>query len=479
MSLPKRIHLIGIGGTGLSAIARVLLEKGHTVSGSDRQLSELAGSLQAAGARVYSEHAAEHVRECDLVIRSSAIPDNNPEVVEAQRLGIPVLKRETFMRELMGGKTVIAVAGSHGKTTTSAMLSWVFSALGQSPSFIVGGVLNDLGVNAHAGTGPYFIIEADEYDRMFHGLRPDIAIITNVEHDHPDCYPSAEDFYQAFAVFAGLIPAGGSLVFCGDDGGATRLAMDAPGAIHRLAYGIGHKKDAGEPRMSSERECVAKQVQPSPLGGYRFEAEIGGEAHTVELRVPGVHNVRNALGVFAVASICGLDLAAVANALGQFNGVARRFEVRGEAAGVTIVDDYGHHPTEIRATLAGARARYPGRRILAIWQPHTYSRTQALFDEFTSAFGDADLVIVTEIYASREQPPADGTSSRRVVDAINQAQGALRGNAYFASKLETAATLAMEMVRAGDVLVVLSAGDATWISQRVFNQLQERKETHV
>lgn len=490
MTLPQRIHLIGIGGAGLSAIARVLLEKGHTVSGSDRQDSPLAASLQAAGAQVFTGHAAEHVHHCDLVIRSSAIPENNPEVVEAHRLGIPVLKRDVFLGELMTGKTVIAVAGSHGKTTTTAMLAWVFSALNQSPSFIVGGVVNDLGANARAGQGPHFIIEADEYDRMFHGLRPSIAVVTNVEHDHPDCYPTPEDFFEAFSIFVELIPVGGSLVYCFDDPGAVRLAQQASRAVDQVAYGLNQGIGAVTRSAGTTLICTAVNTHPNQDGGFSFDARIGSAQAHLDLRVPGMHNVRNALAVLAVAALCRLDMQAAAMALNQFSGAGRRFEVRGEAGGVTIIDDYGHHPTEIRATLAGAKARYPDHRIIAVWQPHTFSRTQTLFENFVRSFGDADQVIVTEIYASREQMPDGGYSARLLVDAINrfsaphtsaraQNAGNPAGPAHFAADLPAAVALLLEQTRSGDVVVILSAGDANWISQQVLTSLEERKKNHV
>ena len=474
MTIPQRVHLIGIGGTGLSAIARVLLEKGHMISGSDRQFSHLAANLEAAGARIFTGHAAENIGSCELVVRSSAILDSNPEVVAARERGIPVMKRDVFLGELLSDKKVIAVAGSHGKTTTTAMLAWTFTQLGQDPSFIVGGVISDLGANAHAGKGPHFIIEADEYDRMFHGLQPSIAIITNVEHDHPDCYPTPEDFFQAFSIFIEKIPAGGSLVYCADDAGAARLALNATQPVMHVAYGL----------ENAQLACRADHLQPNQHGGFSCDVQVGTTHCQLDLSVPGLHNVRNALAVLAAVSICKLDLQKAAAALNKFSGAGRRFEVRGEAAGMTIIDDYGHHPTEIRATLAGARARYPEQRIIAVWQPHTFSRTQTLFSDFVHAFDDADQVIITEIYPSREQPPAGGYSSLSLVNTMNlnakaHNGGITRKETLFAANLLDAVSLILQHALPGDIIVILSAGDADWIGQQVLNQLEERKQNHV
>jgi UDP-N-acetylmuramate--alanine ligase len=458
----RRIHLIGIGGTGLSAIARLLQESGQQVSGSDRQPSPLAKELEALGVRVYIGHAAPNVVGADVVIRSSAVPDENPEVQEAIRLGIPVLKRADFLGELMAAKTGIAIAGAHGKTTTTAMVSWMLTALGQDPSFIIGGISHNLGVNARAGNGSYFVIEADEYDRMFHGLKPAVAVVTNIEHDHPDCYPTAEDFYQAFTVFARSIPGSGQLIVCLDDPGAARLAQEMTGSVSMVTYGID----------SAQAEYQALQVHANALGGFSFLAAAEGQQALVNLQVPGLHNVRNALAALAVAGCCGLDLQQAADALGEFRGAGRRFDLRGEVHGITVVDDYGHHPTEIRATLAAARSRYPGRKIWAVWQPHTFSRTRTLLRGFATAFVDADSVLVTDVYASREQPPADGFSAVNVVKAIEHPQ------VLYTPTLQQAQEMLLGLLKPGDVIIVFSAGDADQISRHVVNTLEERMQLH-
>ena len=465
--MTKSAHLIGIGGTGLSAIARVLLESGWRVSGSDRQASPLAQALEQAGARVFIGHAASNLGAVDLVIRSSAISDDNPEVQAALAAGIPVLKRADFLGNLMAERSGIAVAGSHGKTTTTAMIAWILTALGQDPSFIIGGVAHDLGTNARAGKGSSFVIEADEYDRMFLGLRPRIAVVLNVEHDHPDCYPTAQDFYQAFLAFTRCIQPGGTLIACADDPGAASLAGEVANSqkadLKVLRYGL----DA--PMCDYRARGLAAQPQ-----GTRFEAVYQDQALAqVALQVPGRHNVSNALAALAVVHQSGLDASAAAEALGRFHGSGRRFDLRGEAAGVTVIDDYGHHPTEIRSTLKAARQRYPGQAVWAVWQPHTYSRVKMLFNEFSQAFEQADHVVVTEVYASREIAAIGSFSAQEILPVMRHP------DAHFAATLEQAVELLLERLHSGDVLVVFSAGDADQISAQVLAQLAGHNEMKI
>ena len=470
----EHIHLIGIGGSGLSAIARLLKEMGYAVSGSDRAETPLLSDLRSAGMTISHGHSPQNVADADLVVRSSAIPDDNPEVVAARTAGIPVLKRADFLGRLMAGKTGIAVAGTHGKTTTTAMLAWLLTALGQEPSFIVGGVPNNLGVNARAGKGKTFVIEADEYDRMFLGLKPVIEVVTNVEHDHPDCYPSPTDFQAAFVEFVKLLPPGGVLVACAENGGAAALLAEARKIGRKtVAYGIGEQLP-----VSSEQWALAKNVKANERGGFSFEAIVTRHSPTPSaaewplftLQIPGSHNVLNALAALAVVSLLGLSLEAAAQALGQFTGTGRRFEVRGEANGIVVIDDYAHHPTEIRATLAAARSRYADRRIWAVWQPHTFSRTQTLFDQFTHAFADADQVIVTEIYAARE--PIQDYSAAQVVQAMPHL------SAQFIPDLPAVSDYLVSHLRPGDVLLVLSAGDADLVSTQVLAALQTSEVRH-
>lgn len=459
-----RVHFIGIGGSGLSAIARLLKESGYVVTGSDRELSLFAVDLQNDGVSVYIGHHPRNIVGSDMVIRSSAILDNNPEVVAAKQSGIPVYKRADFLGQLMAEKTGIAVAGTHGKTTTTAMIAWMLYAMDRDPSFIVGGLLNNLKVNAHAGKGSPFVIEADEYDRMFLGLKPRIEVVTNLEHDHPDCYPTYADMYSAFQSFVELLPSDGTFIACSDDEGSMTLLSHARRkGLNVVSYSL-----QSEMTINSPQWMQARALKPNQRGGFDFSAmtNVGASAASVlhvSLQVPGEYNIRNALAALSVAATLGLSLQKAADALGEFTGTGRRFEVRGERKGVIVIDDYAHHPTEIRATLSGAKARYPGRRIWAVWQPHTYSRTQILFFEFSRAFNDANEVLVTEIYASREAK--QDFSSAEVVSAMPHA------SAHYSGSLEDTTKHLLKNLHSGDVLLVLSAGDANQISTEILKRL--------
>lgn len=460
----SHVHFVGIGGSGLSAIARMLRESGYTVTGSDRTMSPFASDLKAAGVKILVGHDPRNIQGADWVVRSSAVPDDNPEVVAARAAGIPVYRRADFLGKFMEDKTGIAVAGTHGKTTTTAMIAFELSEMGRDPSFIAGGTLSNYGVNARAGRGREMVVEADEYDRMFLGLKPRIEVVTNLEHDHPDCYPTFEDMVEAFDSFVSLLPHNGMLIGCTDDAGAANLLMRSRRLGRQvLAYSIKREDTINAPRW-----ILARSARANDRGGFDFEAatNVGAvQFANVSLQVPGEQNVRNALAALAVACVLGLSLEEAASALGRYTGTGRRFEVKGVEKEITVIDDYAHHPTEIRATLAAARVRYPGRRIWSVWQPHTYSRTQTLFDEFVGAFGDADEVIVTEVYAARE--PKREFSARQVVEAMK------RSTAHFIPTLEASVDYLLRYLRRNDVLLVLSAGDADQISTRVLAGLKK------
>ncbi len=461
----EHVHFVGIGGSGLSAIARIALERGMTVSGSDRQQSAMTDALRATGAHVFIGHQAENIKGATLLVRSSAIPETNVEVQAAINKNVPVMKRDEYLDRMLNDNRVIAVAGTHGKTTTTSMISWTLTSMGQDPSYIIGGISLNLEKNAYSGKGPSFVIEADEYDRMFLGLTPEIAVVTNVEHDHPDCYPTPEDFYQAFRDFVHRLKPWGFLLACIDDEGARRLMGDARAVrLQVRSYGMKHWINYDGP------DYAARKLVPNDLGGYTFEAvRLSGERSPrivpVVLQVPGRHNVSNALATLGVVDLLGLSLEDGAGALSQFRGVGRRFDVRGEVGGITVIDDYAHHPSEIRATLSAARARYRGRVIWAVWQPHTYSRSRTLLNEFAISFPDADHVIVTEVYAAREEPPQDGFSSQQIVPALRHP------DAQLATGLEQAVKLLLAGLRQGDVVLVLSAGDADQISRNLLKSL--------
>lgn len=450
----ENVHLIGIGGTGLSAIARVLLENGVTVSGSDRQDSAMLQLLAHLGARIFIGHQAENIGLVDLVVRSSAIPDSNPEVVAAMGKGIPVLKRSDFLNQMMQDKKCIAIAGTHGKTTTTAMVAWMLHELALDPSYIIGSDSKDLGCNAHAGSGVYFVIEADEYDRMFHGLSPYLAVLTNLEHDHPDCYPTMEDYEQAFLTYIDNIVPLGKLILNWDDAGNRQLAKNLAPQTKLITYGLSES--------NATKSAGSMKLQANGCYGFTFTLE-NGTTVPCSLQVPGTHNVKNAMSALIIAEQLGLSVETAAESLSRFTGTGRRMEIVGVANGVTVIDDYAHHPTEIRATLSALRELYPQRRIWTVWQPHTFSRTMTLFEDYTKAFVNTDILIITAIYAARETNP--GFDIQTLADQIEGAE--TRHIDHF----DAITDYLLKELRPKDVLVVLSAGDAVLISQTIYESL--------
>lgn len=457
----QHIHIVGIGGFGMSAIARVLLQQGYTVSGSDLRANDLTRELAAGGVTVYEGHAAENVRGADVVAISSAVPDTNPEVVAARAQGIPVLRRRDLLGALMADRVGIAVAGTHGKTTTTALLVHTLIEAGHDPTYIVGGVMQNTGTNAGVGSGPEFVIEADEYDRMFLGLRPKIAVVTNVEHDHPDCYPTWGEMATAFEAFTHLLPDDGLLVVCADDEPAFALGQErwrAGGPV--TSYGTG----------SASGDWTATEIEPD-ADGMRFNVRRGGPFGAVigaaRLALAGQHNVQNALAVVAVASHLGVPFETIAAAFASFHGTQRRGEVMGQAGGVTVISDYAHHPTAIRVTLDAHRQRPGVRDVWAVWQPHTYGRLRALATDFTWSFSRADHVLVTDVYSVREQV-TPGLDARGMADLIRRTDHP--DARYTGAFGATAETLARE-VQPGDVVLILSAGDAPEVGRRLLAAL--------
>ena len=456
--MKEHVHFIGIGGSGLSAIARLLWEQGAQVSGSDRAASPFGEELARLGIPVDIGHSAGNIAGANWVVRSSAIPDDNPEVVAARKMGIPVYKRADFLGKLMDRPRIgVAIAGTHGKTTTTGLAAHVLQTIGADPSYIVGGTLVG-GTNAHFGKGLPFIIEADEYDRMFLGLRPRYAVVTNMEHDHPDIYPTRAEYVEAFAQFAALVPADGALIACAEEAAvAELLASPALVATRKVVYALANDFLPGFP------DQLIAQPLPASQNGFlaAVRSRLGGveETFTLTLNIPGHHNIKNALAVLAVARLLGHSFSTVLPAFATYRGTNRRFERFPLGNDVMGISDYGHHPTEIRATLQAARSAYPGRRLWAVWQPHTYSRTQTLFTEFAHAFGDADEVIVSEIYRSRE--PEQDFSAAQVVAAMPHPAAR-----YIASLEGITATLQAE-ARPGDVILIFSAGDADGVLPRL------------
>ncbi|MCC7353245.1 MAG: UDP-N-acetylmuramate--L-alanine ligase [Anaerolineae bacterium] len=480
------IHLMGIGGAGLSAIATVLLEEGYTVSGCDRAPSALAEALARRGVVVHQGHDAAHLAGVDLLLASSAVPTDAPERLAAQAKGIPVVKREELLGEMMAGRTGIAVAGTHGKTTTTGMIAWILAQAGHDPTFIVGGTLPDLGTNARAGRGRAFVIEADEYDRMFLGLRPTVAVVTNVEWDHPDCYPTPEAFREAFAQFVARVSAGGRIIGCMDDAGVREVRQIATAApaltLPRLALertheyaGEGANRTLGTEGLwegygfEPEAEWQATEIMPNARGGHDFTVLCRGvRVAQVNLSLAGKHNILNVLAALAAVAQVGVEPEQAAYILGFFQGAARRFEAKGEAGGIMVLDDYGHHPTEVRATLAAARQRFPGRTVWAVFQPHTFSRTRALLTDFAAAFNDADHVIITDIFPARERDNL-GVTSAHIVERMNHPDARTIGS------LDAAAGYLLQRLKSGDVLITLGAGDGNLVGERVLAGLRVKE----
>lgn len=440
-------HLVGIGGAGMSPMAAILLQRGEVVSGSDLQATPITENLAALGATVYQGHQAVHVHGADRVVISSAVPADNPEVQEARRLGLPVLKAAELLGWLMRDKMGLCVAGTHGKTTTTAMLALTLREVGLDPSFVVGGVLRGLEIGGHWGTGPYFVAEADEYDRRFLELAPHVAVVTSLDADHLDVYGTMAALEDAFAAFVSAVSAGGYVVGCGDEPRVLALRDRVDVRVPFVTYGLGPGND-----------WQTTSVIPNGVGGYDFTI---GEVGDFRIQVPGLHNVVNATAVVAVVGLLGLGTGAARRALMAFQGVHRRFEVLGEVGGVTVVDDYAHHPVEIRATLAAARIRYLGRRLVVVHQPHTYTRTRNLLTEFAAALADADVVVLTPIYAAREDDTL-GVSSADLAAAMEA-----HPRVTLVESLDEAVERVANLIEPGDVLITLGAGDVNEVGRRI------------
>lgn len=448
----KHIHLIGMGGTGLSAIARVLLQQGYRVSGCDRQNGEALQALAALGATVHVGHHPAHVEDVDAVLVSSAVAEGSPEVQAARARGVPVLKRRAFLSAWLAPRAVVAVAGTHGKTTTTGMVVHLWRSAGRRPGYIVGAPVCRWG-NADAGEEQAFVIEADEYDYTFWGLEPRVGVITNVEWDHVDCFPAREAYLEAFATFARQVRE--AVVACADDPGAMDAVAQA--RVPMVTYG-----------MRPTARWRARVLDVAPGGGVSFQVLRAEQplGEPVSLAVPGYHNVLNALAALATVEAMGEDPAPLVNNLATYEGAGRRFQRKGTVAGVTVVDDYAHHPTETRATLAAARLAFPGRRLWAVFQPHTYTRTRALLDQWRTAFTDADSVVVMDIYPAREHDTLGLTGE--VVAAALEHPCVLFGG-------DVAATVAllMSQVQPGDVVLTLGAGTSTQVAEGLLTALAE------
>ncbi len=452
-----RIHFVGIGGVGMSGIAEVLLNLGYQVSGSDLRASEATERLSALGGRIAVGHRAEQVEGADVVVLSSAVRRDNPEVAAARARGVPVIPRAEMLAELMRLKAGIAVAGSHGKTTTTSMIAHVLAAAGLDPTAVVGGRLNNLGSNAKLGRGDWMVVEADESDGSFLRLSPTLAVVTNIDPEHLDHYGDFEKLRAAFLEFINRVPFYGLAVLCLDHPVVQGLLPQVE--KRHVTYGLAPQADwrAERIELSGFRSTFSARRRGEPLGAF-------------ELQMVGGHNVQNALAVLAVADELAIPIDVAREALAAFRGVDRRFTVRGEAAGVTVVDDYGHHPAEIRATLAGARAAF-GRRLVVAFQPHRYTRTRDLIEEFATAFNDADALAVLDVYPAGEEP-IPGVGGRLVADVV-RAHG--HHDVVFVPDRAAAAATLLSRLRPGDIVLTLGAGDVTRLSADLLQGLSARE----
>jgi len=457
----QRIHFVGIGGIGMSGIAEVLLTLGYKVSGSDLRESQVTQRLAGLGALVFIGHRAENITGSETVVTSSAIARDNPEIQAARSQHIPVIPRAEMLAELMRLKYGIAIAGMHGKTTTTSMVAAVLAAGGLDPTVVVGGRVDAMGSNARLGKSQYLVAEADESDRSFLKLSPILSIVTNIDREHMDCYRDMDDVDQAFVDFMNRVPFYGAVIACLDN---ERLRGLLPRLERRvITYGAHQTADF----QASLVDANVKLAEGAPRS--RFEVRHRGKkVGEFDLHVPGYHNVLNATA--AVAAGIGLDIAAakIAEALAQFRGVDRRFQLKGKVAGVSVVDDYGHHPTEIRATLAAARqCGYP--KIHAIFQPHRYTRTRDLADEFAGAFADADTLQLLDIYAASEEP-IPGVNSQLLLEQIRLAGT----QAEYATSFAAAAGRAAEHAEDGDLVLTLGAGSVYQIGPMVLEELRRK-----
>jgi UDP-N-acetylmuramate--alanine ligase len=452
-----RIHFIGVGGSGMSGLAEVLLNMGYQVSGSDLKSSDVTDRLVQLGGRVFPGHAASNVEGAQVVVYSSAVRPDNPELVRARANGIPVIPRADMLAELMRMKYGVAVGGSHGKTTTTSMVAAVLQRGGLDPTIVVGGRLKTLGTNAQLGHGRFLVAEADESDGSFLRLAPAVTVITNIDREHLDHYKDLDDVRQAFIYFANRVPFYGVAVLCADDENVRSIL---PKVTKRsILYGT---------RSEAEIRGVAIELLPH---GSRFRVEAAGERlGLIELQVPGRHNALNALAAVAVGLELEIAFEHIAESLAGFHGVGRRFELRGEAGGVRVFDDYGHHPTEIAATLAAAKGLGAGR-VLVVFQPHRYTRTASLREEFGRCFGVADQVWVMDVYAAGESP-IPGVTGETVVQSAN-AHGA--AHVHYAPTAAEAAEAALREVRSGDVLLTLGAGDVSKLGEILLEGLKAAK----
>ena len=450
----KKIHLVGIGGSGMCGIAEILLDAGYLVTGSDLAASATTDRLKELGARLRIGHGAEEVEGADVVVISSAVQEDNPEVTAAREKHIPVIRRAEMLAELMRMKYGIAVAGTHGKTTTTSMIGVVLEHAGCDPTVIVGGRLRALGRHAKSGRSPLMVVEADEFDRSFLRLTPSIAVITNIESEHLDCYENLEEIKDAFVEFANKVPFYGTVIACLDESAVVSI-------IPRIERGL---FTYGQSAQADLQLVQASHDSGSTRSLLSLRGEPLGE---LLLQVPGEHNIKNAMAAVAVGLELRLDFGQIAEGLSRVSGVHRRTEIKGEAAGRMIVDDYAHHPTEIIATLDGLKKGW-NRRIVAAFQPHLYSRTRDFYQDFGRSFMQSDILVVTGIYGAREKP-IRGVSGELVAEAARKYG---HHKVIFHTDLETLAELLVELTEPGDLVVTFGAGSIFQVAEKLLEILK-------
>ena len=461
----QRIHFVGIGGIGMSGIAEVLLNLGYKVSGSDLKSSTVTQRLASLGAAVFDGHRAENVAGAEVVVASSAIASENPEISQAHVLHIPVIQRAEMLAELMRLKYGIAIAGMHGKTTTTSMVAAVLAGGELDPTVVVGGRVDAMGSNARLGKSQYLVAEADESDRSFLKLSPILAVVTNIDREHMDCYRNMRDVKRAFLDFMDHVPFYGMVVVCNDDPLLRRMLPQ----IQRRTVTYGTRRGSDFHIKSGEPVLNPGEYRPISRFQVTFKQKPLGE---FRLHVPGAHNVLNATAAIAVGIGLDVNVEQIRTALENFRGVDRRFQLRGTASGVSVIDDYGHHPTEVRATLAAAR-QCGFRKIHVIFQPHRYTRTHLLMDEFATAFHDADTLFVLDIYAASE-PPIEGITGEILAQHIREIG---KHEARYTSSFAEAAEAVVDGAQAGDMILTLGAGSVSQLGPMILEKLQARQET--
>jgi len=452
-----KIHFIGVGGAGMSGIARIMLAKGFSISGSDKSESAMLTSLKALGAEIFIGHASQNLGDAQMVIISSAINESNAELLAAKAKGLPIIARATALAWLMSESTSVAIAGTHGKTTTTAMLTVALQSAGLDPSFAIGGTINTAGTNAHSGTGTIFVAEADESDGSFLAYKPTGAIITNIELDHVDHFPNEDAVFAVFEQFVSSIKQGGFLVACGDDAGVNNLLKRIKRTdLQIYLYGKGTSND-----------FRIDKIHLAPKGSSSVVSSTGRKVGELNLAVAGEHNLLNGLAAFAAASALGAAEIKVLDGLASFTGTKRRFELKGEVGGVKVIDDYGHHPTEVNVTLTTAKNLAQAGRVIVIFQPHRYSRTAAFATQFSTSLALADFTYLLEVYAASEKP-LPGVSSLLIAKAMNPQQ------VKFEPSMIEVVNEVVAMAKSGDVILTLGAGDVSSLGEPILQALANR-----